>query len=171
MTVSRDQFMDIVDQALELHFAVDGRYEWVDRTTRTQSFEWQIRPGQSGRPGVGGECYLTFQVEDDETRADLRATMEFRDIDRVKNTELLSRAREYLERADVEYRIVEEFSEGEQSFHVFIGTALFFDEPQLSALETGIADEIDIHLETLAAFAIDVDGMVYVGPPAPGPVA
>jgi hypothetical protein len=162
MTVSRDQLMDIVDQALDLHFEVEGRYEWVDRTTRTQSFEWQIRPARRGRDGVVGECYLTFQVEDDETRADLRATMEFRDIDRVSNTELLNRARLYLERADVEYRIVEEFSEAEQSFHVFIGTALFFDEPQLAAMEVGLADEIDVHLEVLATFAEDVEGMVYV---------
>ena len=36
MSVSREELTEIVDRSLGLHFEVDGKFEWVDRTTRTQ---------------------------------------------------------------------------------------------------------------------------------------
>jgi len=170
MSVSREELTEIVDRSLGLHFEVEGKFEWVDRTTRTQSYEWQIRPHQPDRASVGGECYLTFQKEHDRTTVDLRTTIEFRDIDQVKNQDLLARARAHMANAYVEYRIVEEFSDGRQSFHVFIGTALFFDRDHLHAREA-LADEVDIHLEVLAELASEVDGMVYLESTGPRPLS
>ena len=73
----------------------------------------------------------------------------------------LARARTHLESAYVEYRIVEEFSDERQSFHVFIGTARFFDEEHLES-EDAVGDDVDIHLEVLAELAAEVDRMVYL---------
>ncbi len=168
MSVSREELTEIVDRSLGLHFEVDGKFEWVDRTTRTQSYEWQVRPHQPDRASVGGECYLTFQKENGRTTVDLRTTIEFRDIDQLRNQDLLARARAHMETAYVEYRIVEEFSDGRQSFHVFIGTALFFDPDHLHSLET-VADEVDVHLEVLAELAAEVDGLVYLESTGPRP--
>ncbi len=161
MPISRDHLIDTVDRSLSLHFEVDGKFEWVDRTTRTQSYEWQIHPHQPDRMSVGGECYLTFQRENERTTVDLRATIEFRDIDQVRNQDLLARARAHLDHAYVEYRIVEEFSDEKLSFHVFIGTARFFDQDHLVS-EEAVADDVDIHLEVLAELAAEVDRMVYL---------
>jgi hypothetical protein len=162
MAVDPDRFVDIVDHCLNVHLEVDGHYEWLDRTTRTRSYEWQIYPRHNDRQSVGGECYLTFQKDEDgSTVVDLRATVEFADIDRVKSTELLERAQAYVDRADVEYRIVEEYSEKTQRFHVFIGTTLFLEKETL-VREEEVERKVDRHLEALAEFADEVDRMVYL---------
>ena len=164
--ITRDRLVDIVDHLLNAHFEVEGRYEWLDQTTRTRSVEWQILPAGNVRQSVGGECYLTFKREDTGTVVDLRVTLEFSDIDRVRNSQLLERAKAYLERAYVEYRIVEEFADERQRFHVFISTARLYDDGHLLD-EGGVKDDIDLHMEVLAEMAAEVDSMVYVGPPEP----
>jgi hypothetical protein len=160
MSVSPDHLVDVVGIALTRHFVLEGHYEWLDRTTMTRSYEWQIYPEGNDRPSVAGECYLTFQ-KDEQLMVDLRATIEFRDIDRLRSTELLARAREHLERAYVEYRIVEEFADERQSFHVSVATARSYDEDHLED-EDLVAEDMDLHLEALASLAREVDRMVYL---------